>query len=1110
MTNMKKILAFSLFCLLFTGLRSQNFDWAKREGLWAYDYGYGIANDNIGNVYVSGKYELNSNFSGTILPCEGNHDIFVAKYTSTGALSWVRTGGGHTGDYARALACDGVNYVYVAGEIQGYGNTIVFPGSPITLTCTGDNDVFLTKYDLDGNLLWARNAGGNESDKALGITYDNADNVYVCGYFNGTATFGESTNITSAGDNDIFLAKYDMDGNFEWVRKAGSAARDEAKAVKCDAVGNVYICGMYKDGASFGAGTLTSPNGAFNTFLAKYTTDGALKWVQTGGGNFNDLAWSLTLDNSNKIYTTGEFNANANFDGLNVITEGHADVFVNCYDTLGNIQWVKRGGGDLVDVARGIGTDGTNLYITGQFGSTANFGSHAVIAADSSDIFMVGLNNSGDFLWATSVTGLADSVEFLGYESGNSICAEASGNVYATGSLLDGGNFGSTSLDKYSRTDIFISKISQGPDVTAPVVNSFSPTDNGVNINKSSNLVIAFSEAVQKGTGDIVIKEGGITTQTIPVNGSNVSVSINEVTIDLPSDFSENAAVNVEMAAGVFKDMANNNYAGINNATTWNFNTPDLTPPSTNSFSPADDLTDVAKGTNLAIIFNEPVQKGTGNILIKEEGILTQTISVSSLNVTVTTNTVIIDPASDFTDGSSVNIEIAAGVFKDLAGNNHAGITGAEDWDFTIVDMIAPIVNTYSPTDGMVDVAKNANLLITFSETVQKGNGNIIIKEEGTITQIIPVNDENVTMSGNMVTIDPAIDFTNGSSINVEVDAGTFKDLSNNDYEGTSGDALNWDFKIIDLIAPVVNSYSPEDNAINIAKNSNLVMTFSEPVKKGTGNILIKEAGILTQTIPVTGPDVIVSGNTVTINSPTDFNENSSVNIEMADGVFKDMANNHFEGIDDDVTWNFTIIDDSPPMATSFVPADESINVSKSATLVVTFNEAVKKGVGYIVIKEAGVVKQLISVVLPNVTISGNTVYIDPPFDFTDSALVNIEIGAEVFEDMANNKCAGINDPLAWNFTVEKATSLTEINPGKDFDIYPNPGNGSFTIDLSRLTEQKIELSTFNAVGQVISKSTHKSPSKINVDLSQYESGIYFIEIKTEDQKVLREKIILQ
>jgi len=455
---MKKI-NLLLLLLIWIGATAQRFDWAKRGGLWAYDYGNGIASDNSGNVYVVGKYEQNANFSGVILPCQGNHDIFVAKYNPSGALSWIRTGGGYTGDYATCVATDS-KFVYMGGEVEGSNATIKFPGSSITVKCKGGNDAVLAKYDINGNLLWARSAGGYSDEKVLGISYDAAGNVYISGYIVGTAQFA-NTYVSSRGGRDAFIAKYDANGNFLWVRTMGSPDRDEAKAIKCDSAGNIYICGMYKNNCNFSGQWLSAPNGYVNAFIAKYNTNGNLQWVRTAGGNWDDAGWGITMDNYGKVFMAGEFNADANFSGIKIYTTGAADVFVACYTSSGNIVWVKKAGGSEADRARGIGTDGNNIFITGQFGGAANFGPTTRNASDKSDIFMAALNNGGSFIWATSVGGPADKTEDLGFESGISICATGN-NVYATGSILDGGQFGGTFLSPFTRTDVFVTRLTNG------------------------------------------------------------------------------------------------------------------------------------------------------------------------------------------------------------------------------------------------------------------------------------------------------------------------------------------------------------------------------------------------------------------------------------------------------------------------------------------------------------------------------------------------------------------------------------------------------------------------------------------------------------------------
>lgn len=259
----------------------------------------------------------------------------------------------------------------------------------------------------------------------------------------------------------------------------------------------------------------------------------------------------------------------------------------------------------------------------------------------------------------------------------------------SAGVLVTGTNVIAVEIHQRTRSssdisfDLQLTATTSSVDVTPPTVTSYSPADNATNVANNSNLALAFNESIQKGTGNILIKENGIITQTIDVTSAAVTVSGNTATID-PANFTNNAAVNIEMAAGVFKDLSNNNHAGITNTTTWNFNivNPDLIAPTVTAYSPADNSTGIAIASNLQLTFSESIQKGSGNILIKEGGVTTQTINVTSSVVTISGNTVTINP-SDFAYNAAVNVEIAVGAFKDLSNNNYGGITNTTTWNFT-------------------------------------------------------------------------------------------------------------------------------------------------------------------------------------------------------------------------------------------------------------------------------------------------------------------------------------------------------------------------------------------------------------------------------------------
>ena len=249
-----------------------------------------------------------------------------------------------------------------------------------------------------------------------------------------------------------------------------------------------------------------------------------------------------------------------------------------------------------------------------------------------------------------------------------------------------------------------------------PTITTYLPLDNASNVALNGSLSITFNESIQKGTGNILIKEGGTTTQTIAVTDASVTISGATATID-PANFSSSALVNIEIAAGAFKDLVNNNFAGISNSTDWNFTVQDIVVPVADSFTPLDNTASVAFNTNLTILFTENIQKGTGNITIKGNGVTNQTIAVTDSRVSISGNIVTINP-DDFTKGVIVNIEMPAGIFKDLSNNNYAGITSSTAWNFTIAnDLTPPTVtdNTITPVNQGAALTITANITDTES-----------------------------------------------------------------------------------------------------------------------------------------------------------------------------------------------------------------------------------------------------------------------------------------------------------------------------------------------------------------------------------------------------------
>ncbi len=186
------------------------------------DVGENIALDRLGRCLVTGSFSATASFGDTTLTAAGGRDIFIAKYDENGQLLWAERAGGTDvhGDVGRSIATDPSGNSLVTGWFWGtatFGDT--------TLTTTGDVSAFIAKYDGNGHLLWAKRPGGTDTHVGEGIATDGSGNSLITGYFFGSAVFGDTT-LNSAGGTDVFIAKYNGDGNPLWAERAGGTWED--------------------------------------------------------------------------------------------------------------------------------------------------------------------------------------------------------------------------------------------------------------------------------------------------------------------------------------------------------------------------------------------------------------------------------------------------------------------------------------------------------------------------------------------------------------------------------------------------------------------------------------------------------------------------------------------------------------------------------------------------------------------------------------------------------------------------------------------------------------------------------------------------------------------
>ena len=351
-----------------------------------------------------------------------------------------------------------------------------------------------------------------------------------------------------------------------------------------------------------------------------------------------------------------------------------------------------------------------------------------------------------------------------------------------------GGAWGMNSTNGASLT------LTAGADTTAPTVASFSPADEAVSVAVGTDITVTFSEAIQRGTGNVVLKtSAGATVATYDAASStNLSISGSTLTINPTADLVASTGYKVEFAAGTIKDTAGNAYAGT---ATYNFTTAaavvaDSTPPTVSTFSPADEASSVAINADIVVTFSEAIQRGTGNIVLKTAAGVTIASydAATSSNLSISGSTLTINPTADLTNSTDYKVEFAVGSIKDVAGNAYAGTTSYNFTTVAAADTTSPTVTLFSPLDEATSVAINADIVVTFSEAVVRGTGSIVLKTAAgvTVATYDAATSSNLTISGSTLTINPSADLANSTGYKVEFAAGTLKDSAGNGFAGTS------------------------------------------------------------------------------------------------------------------------------------------------------------------------------------------------------------------------------------------------------------------------------------------------------------------------------------
>lgn len=362
-----------------------------------------VATDASGNVYAIGQFEGGIDLDGDNIiditnPSTTLDAILLVKYNSTGALVWAMMMPGSSTCYGEGITVDPSGNIYITGAFRGTIDFDPIGGTVPPLASSASDDIFVAKYNPDGICQWVFPIGqGSTSNDGFGIATDGTD-LYVVGRFVGTnVDFDPSAGVnqvssvgTTSSGYDMFLAKYDVDANHQWVVTAGEISGDEARDVAIDSNGDVYVVGRFDDngvagGIDFnplgGPFMLTSENSSSDAFIAKYNSGGDCQWAHSFGAPAStnaELGYGLALDPSNNVYITGQTEGDTDFDPsagtalFNNTPNTNEDIFLASYTDAGAFRWLAKVGStaDNLEYGTEISATSNYVYLTGRVRGT--------------------------------------------------------------------------------------------------------------------------------------------------------------------------------------------------------------------------------------------------------------------------------------------------------------------------------------------------------------------------------------------------------------------------------------------------------------------------------------------------------------------------------------------------------------------------------------------------------------------------------------------------------------------------------------------------------------------------------------------------------------------
>lgn len=385
--------------------------WFKTFGGGSYDGVFAITSDLKGNVILTGNFWDTCDFNPSSKienhVSNGDGDVYVLKLDKNGNFLWVNSFGGREFDNSLGICSDSKNNIYTTGHFLGEfefkGNDSITKWKSI-----GHEDAFILKMDSNGKTLWVNFLSGTFLQEGNSIVIDNEDNVIAVGEYSGECLISpnqQNVIFNSIGLIDIYVLKFDSNGQLLWYKSIGGNSYDIVNDVDINSNNEIYIVGSFYESVNFNPpdkNEIKNSKGRFDVFIEKLSQNGNFIWTRTFGGPEPEYVGGFDVDDSGNIYLTGYFEKTCDFSTnseiISSVSQGSFDVYFLKINDAGDLLTMKTFGGKYDDHGNAICINKKNdIYLTGRFNDKILDDEFEeienLISNGESDVFILKMNN---------------------------------------------------------------------------------------------------------------------------------------------------------------------------------------------------------------------------------------------------------------------------------------------------------------------------------------------------------------------------------------------------------------------------------------------------------------------------------------------------------------------------------------------------------------------------------------------------------------------------------------------------------------------------------------------------------------------------------------------